>query len=116
MAAVSPVGVPAAVCVFLPFAASVAGAVVRLAASALRLRSVGPVAGAPVPVAAGVADVPAPVWRIACFAAVDISGPAWDFPCLESQDAERTKGPLHELWRLADEERCSWACRFLPPL
>jgi hypothetical protein len=76
MAAASPAGVPAAVCVFLPFAASVAGAFVLLAASALGLRSVGPVAGGPVPVAAGVADVPAPAWRIACFAAVDISRPA----------------------------------------
>ena len=60
MAAVSAAASVAAVRVFVAIAASVAGGVALPAAFLLRRRSVSPVAGVPVPAAAGVSAAAAP--------------------------------------------------------
>jgi hypothetical protein len=81
VAAVCSATSAAAVRVFAPFAASVAGASVPAAAFSLHLLSVVLAADGPAPAFAGVSGVPDPASRRAFPAVAGISGPVWAFPC-----------------------------------
>jgi hypothetical protein len=112
-----PADGPAPGRVSAPSVVSVAGAVVRPAVFALRLRYVGLAAGAPVPAAVAISGVPAPAWRKACSAGSGTSGRATHSRRLGQRDADAPEDLLRELLRLHSEDgaHCSPSYKARPP-